>query len=100
MTSSSSASASAGPVASFNDIVDILKPRSQPSAFSSPIPSSTAAAVDESTGAGTIGTQRGYAPSSLPPRTDPVLDLMTNLLMKHGKKAEAQSMVARVLSLL
>ncbi|KAK4688069.1 small subunit ribosomal protein S7, partial [Tremellales sp. Uapishka_1] len=43
---------------------------------------------------------RGYLPHALPPKIDPTLDLFTNLLMKHGKKAEAQGMVSRILSLL
>lgn len=96
---SGSSTSSNAPVASFQDIVDILKPKapSTPSAFTSPIPASTAetvAAVEESS------PQRGYSPSNLPHRVDPTLDLFTNVLMKHGKKAEAQSTVSRILSLL
>jgi small subunit ribosomal protein S7 len=50
--------------------------------------------------ASTSASIRGYQPNALPPKIDPTLDLFTNLLMKHGKKAEAQSRVARILSLM
>jgi small subunit ribosomal protein S7 len=43
---------------------------------------------------------RGYAADNLPPKVDPLLDLFTNLLMKHGRKAEAQNRVSSILSLL
>nr|KIR48067.1 hypothetical protein I312_02583 [Cryptococcus bacillisporus CA1280] len=35
-----------------------------------------------------------------PPPPDPTLDLLTNCLMKHGKKSDAQKMVHNILSLL
>lgn len=43
---------------------------------------------------------RGYDPRALPPKIDPVIDMFTNLLMKHGRKAEAQGKVAKILSML
>ncbi|KAL7419753.1 hypothetical protein Q5752_005669 [Cryptotrichosporon argae] len=43
---------------------------------------------------------RGYQPGALPPKVDPTLDLFTNLMMKHGKKAEAQRRVSSILTLL
>lgn len=44
--------------------------------------------------------RRGYTPHAVPPDTHPLLDLFTNLLMKHGRKAEAQARVSRLLSLM
>ncbi|KAH8090414.1 ribosomal protein S7 domain-containing protein, partial [Filobasidium floriforme] len=35
-----------------------------------------------------------------PPRVDPLLDLFTNLLMKHGRKAEAQKRIGEVLDVI
>ena len=43
---------------------------------------------------------RGYDPRALPPKIDPTVEMFTNLLMKHGRKAEAQSKVSRILSML
>lgn len=43
---------------------------------------------------------RGYAPRMLAPEEDPVLELFTNLIMKHGKKAEAQKHVMNILALI
>ncbi|KAL0252388.1 hypothetical protein I308_101779 [Cryptococcus tetragattii IND107] len=43
---------------------------------------------------------RGYRPDCLPPPLDPTLDLLTNCLMKHGKKSDAQKMVHNILALL
>lgn len=42
----------------------------------------------------------GYAVQSRPPRTDPLLELFTNLLMKHGRKAEAQKRIGEVLEVM
>lgn len=42
----------------------------------------------------------GYAPHEVPPRKDPVLELFTNLLMVHGRKAEAERRMGEVLQLL
>lgn len=42
-------------------------------------------------------TRPGYTADNLPPRVDPTLELFTNLIMKHGRKAEAQKVVADVL---
>jgi hypothetical protein len=53
--------------------------------------SSTSSAVDDS-------LRVGYSPSALPPREDPVLGLLTNLLMKHGKKEAARKIVREVLN--
>lgn len=41
-----------------------------------------------------------YTPSTLPPRSDPTLEFLTNLLMKDGKKAQAQRFTTRTLSIL
>lgn len=41
-----------------------------------------------------------YTPTTLPPRSDPTLDFLTNLLMKDGKKAQAQRFTTRTLALL
>ncbi|KAJ9479952.1 37S ribosomal protein S7, mitochondrial [Pseudozyma hubeiensis] len=38
-----------------------------------------------------------YSPSTLPPRSDPTLEFLTNLLMKDGKKAQAQRFTTRTL---
>lgn len=42
---------------------------------------------------------RGYT-EAIPPQIDPLLDIFTNMLMKHGRKAEAQSNVSHILSML
>ena len=42
-------------------------------------------------------TRPGYTENNLPPRVDPTLELFTHLIMKHGRKAEAQKVVADVL---
>ena len=42
----------------------------------------------------------GYAAQTRPPRTDPLLELFTNLLMKHGRKAEAQKRIGEVLDVM
>ena len=42
----------------------------------------------------------GYAAETRPPRVDPLLDLFTNLLMKHGRKAEAQKRIGEVLDVM
>ena len=41
-----------------------------------------------------------YSASTLPPKTDPTLELLTNLLMKDGKKAQAQRFTTRTLSII
>lgn len=41
-----------------------------------------------------------YTPTTLPPKTDPTLEFLTNLLMKDGKKAQAQRFTTRTLSLI
>lgn len=38
-----------------------------------------------------------YTPDTLPPRQDPLLHFLVNLLMKHGKKASAERYVADML---
>ncbi|GMK59085.1 hypothetical protein CspeluHIS016_0701000 [Cutaneotrichosporon spelunceum] len=43
---------------------------------------------------------RGYAPGSMPLRSDPILELFTNMLMRHGKKASAQRAVSSILGLI
>lgn len=48
----------------------------------------------------TVVERAGYAPSEIPPRKDPVLELFTNLLMIHGRKAEAERRMSEVLRLL
>jgi small subunit ribosomal protein S7 len=42
-------------------------------------------------------TRPGYTADNLPPKVDPTLELFTHLIMKHGRKAEAQKVVADVL---
>ena len=42
----------------------------------------------------------GYPAETRPPRVDPLLDLFTNLLMKHGRKAEAQKRIGEVLDIM
>lgn len=41
-----------------------------------------------------------YTPSTLPPGSDPTLSFLTNLLMKDGKKAQAQRFTTRTLSII
>ncbi|CCF51389.1 hypothetical protein NDA11_005402 [Ustilago hordei] len=41
-----------------------------------------------------------YTPTTLPPKSDPTLDFLTNLLMKDGKKAQAQRFTTRTLSII
>ena len=43
---------------------------------------------------------RGYELDALPPNVDPMLELFTNLLMKHGKKGEAQRRVSNILGMM
>ena len=42
----------------------------------------------------------GYEAGLRPPRVDPLLDLFTNLIMKHGRKAEAQKRLSEVLDIM
>ncbi len=42
---------------------------------------------------GPTPSRPGYEFGELPPREDPVLSLLTNLLMKHGKKEAARKIV-------
>ncbi|KAN0060834.1 hypothetical protein ACQY0O_007493 [Thecaphora frezii] len=52
-----------------------------------------------STPASVLGTTAPlYTPTTLPPRTDALLELLTNLLLKDGKKAQSQRIVARMLA--
>ncbi|SJX63708.1 related to RSM7-mitochondrial ribosomal protein, small subunit [Sporisorium reilianum f. sp. reilianum] len=46
------------------------------------------------------GTGPLYTPTTLPPKADPTLEFLTNLLMKDGKKAQAQRFTTRTLSLI
>ncbi|EST09489.1 Ribosomal protein S7 domain protein [Kalmanozyma brasiliensis GHG001] len=41
-----------------------------------------------------------YSPTTLPPKADPTLEFLTNLLMKDGKKAQAQRFTTRTLALI
>ncbi len=41
-----------------------------------------------------------YSPATLPPKSDPTLEFLTNLLMKDGKKAQAQRFTTRTLHLI
>ena len=74
----------------------------------SPNPSSSATPSDTPTHTGflrpstptLLEARRGYDPRALPPKIDPTVEMFTNLLMKHGRKAEAQSKVSRILSML
>ncbi|SPO27603.1 related to RSM7 - mitochondrial ribosomal protein, small subunit [Ustilago trichophora] len=58
-------------------------------------PSSPALAAVHDTSSGPI-----YSPSTLPPKADPTLEFLTNLLMKDGKKAQAQRFTTRTLSII
>ncbi|WVF66976.1 hypothetical protein IAT40_001719 [Kwoniella sp. CBS 6097] len=102
-----------GPVASpeaglggFSSIRDLLATPSSSSSSASQAPAALSSLnVPVSGGASTSISAsnepiRGYAPTSLPPIVDPTLDLLTNCLMKDGKKSEAQKMVSSILSLL
>ncbi|OCF39061.1 hypothetical protein I317_07131 [Kwoniella heveanensis CBS 569] len=86
----------------FSTIRDLLATPSSSSSSSSQTPA--AAFPPGSTSPSQIpsdkSTIRGYSPTSLPPTVDPTLDLLTNCLMKDGKKSEAQKMVSSILSLL
>ncbi|BEI82074.1 hypothetical protein CcaverHIS002_0212340 [Cutaneotrichosporon cavernicola] len=61
---------------------------------SSPLPSSFSVALPP-----TDVEARGYAPGTMALRNDPILDLFTNMLMQHGKKAEAQRHAASILAM-
>ncbi|EPQ30093.1 uncharacterized protein PFL1_02210 [Pseudozyma flocculosa PF-1] len=41
---------------------------------------------------------QAYSPTALPPRADPLLTFLTNLLMKSGKKAQSERFVTHALS--
>ncbi|SPO32620.1 related to RSM7 - mitochondrial ribosomal protein, small subunit [Ustilago trichophora] len=58
-------------------------------------PSSPALAAVHDTSSGPV-----YSPSTLPPKSDPTLEFLTNLLMKDGKKAQAQRFTTRTLSII
>jgi small subunit ribosomal protein S7 len=88
---------SSTPVSRTDALADLARITASPSssaASSSFLPlTSTAVSSTES-------AARGYAVGSMPVKADPVLDLFTNLIMKHGKKAEAQRHVSNILTLL
>ncbi|TKY84539.1 hypothetical protein EX895_006441 [Sporisorium graminicola] len=63
------------------------------SPITTPSAPSLAAVHDASTGP-------AYTPTTLPPKTDPTLEFLTNLLMKDGKKAQAQRFTTRTLSII
>ncbi|KAJ1035318.1 hypothetical protein NDA13_000738 [Ustilago tritici] len=63
----------------------------------SPIPTPSSLALD-STDDSTKGPI--YTPTTLPPKSDPTLEFLTNLLMKDGKKAQAQRFTTRTLSII
>ena len=44
--------------------------------------------------------QRGYSPLAIPPIEDPIMSLLTNMLMNGGRKGEAQRQVAAMLEIL
>ncbi|ORY27441.1 ribosomal protein S7 domain-containing protein [Naematelia encephala] len=67
---------------------------SSPAGFSASQPPSVIQPVDP------LIAPRGYSPLAIPPLVDPILDLFTNLLMRHGKKGEAQRRVAHILELI
>ncbi|OWZ31726.1 hypothetical protein C356_05737 [Cryptococcus neoformans c45] len=74
----------------FSAIRDLTSPPAGPSAFTAhPAPAPAA-----------LPPPRGFPVHSIPPPLDPTLDLLTNCLMKHGKKTDAQDMVHRILALL
>ena len=79
-----------------NDIFSPSPPSTTPTTSSSP---HTGFARPQTTTTLTEAT-RGYERLALPPKSDPVLDMFTNLMMKHGRKAEAQSKMSRILAML
>ncbi|SNX85953.1 related to RSM7 - mitochondrial ribosomal protein, small subunit [Melanopsichium pennsylvanicum] len=58
-------------------------------------PSSPSLVAVHESGSGPI-----YSASMLPPKSDPTLEFLTNLLMKDGKKAQAQRFTTRTLSII
>lgn len=58
-------------------------------------PSSPGLAAVHDTSSGPI-----YSASTLPPKADPTLEFLTNLLMKDGKKAQAQRFTTKTLSII
>lgn len=72
----------------FADLAKITgAPGAQPASFSKAEPSTSMQA-----------RSRGFQPRVLPPEVDPTLELFTNLLMRHGKKASAQKLVRDILA--
>ncbi|WVQ94639.1 hypothetical protein IAU59_001719 [Kwoniella sp. CBS 9459] len=102
--SSEASSGAASGLGGFSSIRDLLAaPSSSHSQSSTQIPSSSSSSsssISLSPTATSGEPVRGYSPHSLPPTVDPTLDLLTNCLMKDGKKSEAQKMVSSILSLL
>ncbi|WVN85767.1 uncharacterized protein L203_100918 [Cryptococcus depauperatus CBS 7841] len=82
----------ATPALGFPALQNILHPSSSGSAFTQQSQAPQSLEAQEPT--------RGYSPDKIPPKIDPTLDLLTNCLMKHGKKTEAQKMVQSVLDLI
>lgn len=74
------------------------------SSTSSPVDLSTASISTPSSPAlnavHDISTGPIYTPSTLPPRSEPTLEFLTNLLMKDGKKAQAQRFTTGTLSII
>ncbi len=70
-----------------SSVSDFLSPTSS----SSLLTSSTSSLLSSSL------EQPGYSPTSIPPKEDPILNLLTNLLMKHGNKEGARKIVVESL---
>ena len=78
-------------------------PNSNPSSASSTATSAatataTAPATPTPTPAALPTSSFAYAPNALPPRSDALLSFLVNLLMKDGKKAQAERFVTRMLA--
>ncbi|WVR03880.1 hypothetical protein IAU60_000879 [Kwoniella sp. DSM 27419] len=93
-----SAEPTPAPASGFSAIRDLLS--SPSSIFDEPAASSSKLALPSDATPSTLTPARGYSPDALPPKADPSLEMLTNCLMKDGKKGDAEKMVSRVLGLL
>ena len=87
------------------DSAEASLPGTNPSASSSPAAAASAGSISTPSSPGLAAvhdTSSGpiYTPSTLPPKADATLEFLTNLLMKDGKKAQAQRFTTRTLSII
>lgn len=95
-----SPAASSSSSSGFGALKDIFStPPPPPPSSSSPSPSTSSSFLRLPVPT-LVEPGRGYDPRASPPKVDPVVDMFTNLIMKHGRKAEAQGKVAKILSML